>query len=106
MDFHSYNRIIRLDGNYFNYVQPYEYHRTTPSDGINMYAFAIFPEEYQPSGSANLSRLSKITIFLEFTDLLFQNNIIIDPLIVRVYTRNLNILRFISGFGALAFVFG
>lgn len=106
LDFHSYVRVPRFDGNYFNYVQPYDYHRTTPSDGINMYSFSIFPEEYQPSGAANLSRLSRITLNLEFSQALFQDNLILDPLIVRVYTRNLNILRFVSGFAALAFVYG
>ena len=43
-DFHNYTRVMRLSGNYFNYVTPYEFHNTTPSDGINMYSFALFPE--------------------------------------------------------------
>jgi hypothetical protein len=106
LDFNSYNRIIRLDGNYFNYVQPYETHNTTPSDGINMYSFSIFPEEHQPSGSANFSRFSRITMQLEFTDLLVTNGTLFDPLIIKVYTRNLNILRFVSGFAGIAFTYG
>ena len=106
LDFHSYNRVIKLDGNYFNYVQPYETHRTTPSDGINMYSFSAFPEEQQPSGSANLSRLAKITLYMEFSDSLITNNLIFDPLIIRIYTRNLNILRFVSGFSGIAWSYG
>ncbi|QKF93932.1 major capsid protein [Fadolivirus algeromassiliense] len=111
LDFHSYKRIIKLDSNYFNYVQPYETHRTTPSDGINMYAFSIFPEEHQPSGAANLSRLSRITLYMDFAKTAIQTvqddgTIVIDPLIVRIYTRNLNILRFVSGFGATAWTYG
>lgn len=106
MDFHSYTRIRRLDGNYFNYLQPYETHNTTPSDGINMYSFSLFPEEQQPSGSANLSRLDRITLYLEFTSLLISNNLIYDPLIVRIYTRNINVLRFVAGMSGLAFVYG
>jgi hypothetical protein len=106
LDFHSYKRVPRLDGNYFNYVQPYEIHRTTPSDGINVYGFSIFPEESQPSGSANLSRLSRITMYMEFDKRLFMDNEIIDPLNIRIYTRNINILRFVSGFGGLSFTYG
>jgi hypothetical protein len=106
LDFHSYKRVPRLDGNYFNYVQPYETHRTTPSDGINIYGFSLFPEESQPSGSANLSRLSRIAMYMEFDKRLFIDNEIIDPLNIRIYTRNLNILRFTQGMGGLAFVYG
>lgn len=108
LDFHSYKRVIKLDSSYFNYVQPYETHRATPSDGINMYSFSIFPEEHQPSGSANLSRLSRITLYMDFDPVLFDptTKTIIDPLILRIYTRNLNILRIVSGFGGLAFTFG
>lgn len=106
IDFHSYNRVLKLDYHYFNYVQPYESHQRTPSDGINMYAFSIFPEEHQPSGTANLSRLSHIALNLEFDKSLFPDNQIPDVLNVRIYTRNLNILRFISGLSGLAYVYG
>lgn len=108
MDFHSYNRVAKQNGNYFNYVQPYESHYTTPSDGINMYSFAIFPEEAQPSGSANFTRLSRVTLFLDFVQqfLLNENTGLLDPIIFRIYARNVNILRFAGGFGVLAFAYG
>lgn len=106
MDFNSYNRVMRLDGNYFNFVQPYECHNTTPSDGINMYSFSLFAEDSQPSGSANFSRISRMILFLEFMLELATNNVLNDSLIMLVYTRNLNILRIVNGFGALAFVYG
>ena len=106
LDFHSYNRVMRLDGNYFNYLQPYETHHTTPSDGINMYSFSLFPEEQQPSGSANLSRLSRIVLYIEFDASLFPINATPAVLNFRIYTRNINILRFLNGMGALAFVYG
>jgi len=106
IDFNSYNRVFRLDGNYFNFVQPYENHWTTPSDGINMYSFSIFPEELQPSGYANLSAISRIVMTLEFDLGLFTNGVINDPLIVRIYTRNINILRFVNGFSGLMWTYG
>jgi hypothetical protein len=106
MDFHSFTRMMRLDGNYYNYVQPYETHWTIPSDGVNMYSFSVFPEESQPSGSANFSRLSRIVLQLEFDKSLFPAGVSTEQLTVRVYTRNINILRIISGMAGLAFVYG
>lgn len=107
MDFNSYNRVIRLDGNYFNYLQPYATHLATPSDGINVYSFSLFPEEHQPSGSANFSKISRIVMHLELDSTLFDaTGVILDPVNIRIYTRNLNILRFMNGIGGLAWVYG
>lgn len=106
INFNSLVRVAAYDGNYFNYVQPYQTHNTTPSDGINIYTFAIFPEEFQPSGTANFSRISRIILNISFISSIIANNVITDPVIVFVFTRNLNILRIINGFGALAFVYG
>lgn len=105
INFHSYVRSARLDGNYYNYVQPWETHTTTPSDGINMYSFSIFPEDSQPSGSANFSRLSRVTLFLEFAGTI-EGNLLNEPLILRIYVRNLNILRFVSGMAGTAYTYG
>lgn len=106
IDFHSYNRVLKFDGNYFNYLQPYETHHSTPSDGINMYSFSVFPEEQQPSGSANLSKLSRIVLYIEFDDSLFPSNENFIPMNFRIYTRNINILRFLNGLAACAFNYG
>lgn len=105
LDFHSFTRIPRLNYSYFNYVQPYQCHYTTPSDGINVYSFSLFPEEFQPSGSANLSRLSRILLTLEFDPCLNIANENPEVLNVRVYTRSYNILRFFSGVCGLAFTY-
>lgn len=106
MNFHSYERVERLDGNYFNYVQPYQHHNATPSDGINMYSFSIFPEEHQPSGSANMSRLSRVVLFLELDQNIFGDDPENPELVnIRIYIRNLNILRIMSGMGGLAYTY-
>jgi len=47
------DRFCKRDGHYFNYVQPYQHFSCTPSDGINVYSFALRPEEHQPTGSCN-----------------------------------------------------
>lgn len=114
IDFHSYNRVLKLDGDYFNYVQPYQHHNTTPSDGINSYSFALFPEEHQPSGSANFSRLSRATLHMWFGyDVINTCENKDGPKTcakcelfnIRVYNRNMNVLRFANGLAGLAFVY-
>jgi hypothetical protein len=103
MVFHSFDRVERKTGCYFNYVQPYQHHNTTPSDGINMYSFAIAPEEHQPSGTANLGVLSRVMLTLEFNPSLFPEGEDPEELVVRIYTRSTNILRILSGLGGLAY---
>jgi len=98
MDFNSYKRVPRLDSHYFNYVVPRELHQSTPADGINNYGFALFPQENQISGSANLSCISRITLHLEIDPVALAN----DSVTVRIYNRDINILRFVSGFAGLS----
>ena len=44
-------------GEYYNLVQSYQHNRNIPKSGIYSYSFSIFPEELQPSGSLNMSRI-------------------------------------------------
>jgi hypothetical protein len=96
--FETYVRVIELDGAYYNYVQPWEKHNTTPSDGINIYSFALYPEEYQPTGSANLSKIRRLGLELQFVH---PRNYTVTG-----YTTSMNILRFIGGMAGLAFNWG
>ena len=45
------DRFSEREGTYFDLVQPYQHHTKTPDTGINVYSFALRPEEHQPSGS-------------------------------------------------------
>lgn len=101
--FNSYVRIERRDGNYFNYVVPWAAHRNTPSDGINVYSFAQLPEEFQPSGTANFSKLTRVTMNITFDDNLSQdaND---QNIILTAYVTNYNILRFAGGMAGCAFM--
>jgi hypothetical protein len=110
MVINSLDRIIALDGNYFNYVQPFNHHSNTPSDGINMYSFSLFPEEIQPSGSCNFTRIpSTIMTFTidprmaGITQDNSGNTISTDTFRLWIIGVNYNVLRIIGGFGALAF---
>ncbi|CAH6421675.1 Large eukaryotic DNA virus major capsid protein [uncultured virus] len=99
LQFHGYDRVPKLESSYYNYLQPYENYYKTPADGINLYSFSLYPEEFQPSGSANMGILSKILLNLEFNEKSLN-----DVFNIRIYGRNLNILRFIGGYGGLIIV--
>ena len=57
LQLNGHDRFAEQDGLYFNRVQPNQHHTRQPSDGINVYSFALNPEEHQPSGTCNFSRI-------------------------------------------------
>jgi hypothetical protein len=81
-------------------VQPYQHHTNIPAVGINVYSFALKPEEHQPSGSCNFSRIDNATLLLTLT-----NNTVntFNTAQVRIYAVNYNVLRIMSGMGGLAY---
>jgi hypothetical protein len=80
---------------YFQLVQPYQHHEHIPSKkGINVYSFALKPEEHQPSGTCNMSRIDNATLNL---DGIHSDNT------VKVFAVNYNVLRVMSGMGGLAY---
>ena len=58
------DRFSEREGSYFDLVQPYQHHTRNPDSGINCYSFALRPEEHQPSGSCNFSRIDNATLQL------------------------------------------
>ncbi len=60
----GHDRFSQRQGSYFHYVQPYQHHTRIPyeSKGINMYSFSLEPEENQPSGSVNMSRIDNAAL--------------------------------------------
>lgn len=99
----------RLSG-YFNYVQPHCHHTRTPADGINVYAFGLHPEQHQPSGTCNLSRIDTATLNLTLTDPLRNAFGTASPLRIDVsdatlwtFAFNYNILRVLSGMAGVAY---
>ena len=94
------DRFTEREGSYFDKVQPYQHHCRTPSTGINCYSFALRPEEHQPSGTCNFSRIDKATLQLTVS----LNTVIgARTAQVRVYALNYNVLRVMSGMGGLAY---
>jgi Large eukaryotic DNA virus major capsid protein/Major capsid protein N-terminus len=94
------DRFSEREGSYFDRVQPYQHHSRTPSTGINCYSFALRPEEHQPSGTCNFSRIDKATLQLTVS----LNTVLSSRTAqVRVYALNYNVLRVMSGMGGLAY---
>ena len=90
------DRMAPRSGEYFGIVQPYQHHEITPDkfhEGINVYSFAIKPEEHQPSGTLNMSRIDTATLSVASS---ITGNI-------SVYAVNYNVLRILSGMGGLAY---
>ena len=90
------DRFATRRGDYFSIVQPYQHHENTPNkthQGINVYSFALKPEEHQPSGTLNMSRID--------TAILSLSSSVEGTL--NVYAVNYNVLRILSGMGGLAY---
>jgi hypothetical protein len=94
------DRFSEREGTYFDLVQPYQHHTRTPDTGINVYSFALRPEEHQPSGSCNFSRIDNATLQLVLSNATVEGT---KTAKVRVYATNYNVLRIMSGLGGLAY---
>ena len=94
------DRFSEREGSYFDQVQPYQHHTRAPDTGINVYSFALRPEEQQPSGTCNFSRIDNATLQLVLSNAAVSGT---NTAKVRVYARNYNVLRIMSGMGGLAY---
>ena len=94
------DRFSEREGTYFDLVQPFQHHTRHPDTGVNVYSFALRPEEHQPSGTCNFSRIDNATL-----QLVLSNNTVsgTSTAKVRVYATNYNVLRVMSGMGGLAY---
>jgi len=90
------DRFATRQGEYFSLVQPYQHHENTPDmyhKGINVYSFALKPEEHQPSGTLNMSRID--TAVLSLSSRITGT--------IHIFAVNYNVLRILSGMGGLAY---
>lgn len=106
------DRFTVRPGTYFSQTQPYQHHTNIPvnadfsnafsttvannSSNIHVYSFSLKPEEHQPSGTCNFSRID--SAILQLTDGTAGTSTR-----VRVYAVNYNVLRIMSGMGGLAY---
>jgi len=106
------DRFQERDGAYFNYVQPWQHFSNTPADGINVYSFALKPEEHQPSGTCNFSRIDNATLQItlgsqnQAGDSAYLANTLggaNSNSLLNIYTVNYNVLRVMSGMAGAAY---
>jgi hypothetical protein len=106
------DRFQARDGHYFNYVQPFQHWSNTPADGINVYSFALKPEEHQPSGTCNFSRIDNATLLVDvgLRNAAPKDNTYATTFIgsgsgsqINIYTVGYNVLRVMSGMAGVAY---
>jgi hypothetical protein len=90
------DRFKEQAGKYFNQYQPYVYHSGVPYPGIYCYSFALQPEEHQPTGTCNFSRIDNAQVAINM-----KGNYTTQ--LQKMFAVNYNILRIQSGMGGLAF---
>ena len=95
LQLNGHDRFSERIARYFNLVQPYQHHSNIPVTGIYVYSFGLRPEEHQPSGTANMSRIDNATFQMTFKSALFTGG---KQIKVLIYAVNYNVLRIMSGF--------
>ncbi len=95
----GHTRFKERDASYFRICQPQQAGHKIPTKHIYMYSFALNPEEHQPSGTCNFSRLDNA--HLSFDSLNKDSSL--DKQKINVYVLNYNVLRIMSGMGGLAY---
>ena len=100
LQLNGHDRFQERDGSYFNYVQPWQHFSNTPADGINVYSFALKPEDHQPSGTCNFSRIDNATLNVTVED---RNDVSDNDSNLNIYTVNYNVLRVMSGMAGTAY---
>jgi hypothetical protein len=105
------DRFKERPGEYFRLVQTYDHHTRTPNNFIYVYSFALRPEEHQPSGTCNFSRIdsAQLDFFLRNTST-GPGNLDSSPLenytdlpSYSLYAPCYNILRIMGGMAGLSF---
>ena len=93
LQLNGHDRFSEQTGKYFNYVMPHMCHTRSPLAGINVYSFALNPEEHQPSGTCNFSRIDNATLKVTLA----------EDAPLWVFAVNYNVLRIMSGMGGVAY---
>lgn len=104
------NRWEEREGRYFRLVQPFQHHTNVPDKFIYCYSFAAQPQDIQPSGTCNFSRIDSTVLELTLDGRLFygpssaSNTDGNSACTVLIFARNWNVLRFKYGLGGVRFL--
>ena len=108
LQLNGHDRMAARDGSYFSLVQPYQHHTnvpagTTRSSNINVYSFALKPEDHQPSGTCNMSRIDNATLHVTAKPADGANRPTGIDKDLYIFAVNYNVLRIMGGMGGLAY---
>ena len=99
LQLNGHDRFDTREGSYFRLVQPFQHHTRIPEKNIYVYSFAVKPEEHQPSGTCNFSRIDNATLKLKLT----PEAVAKADSKVKIFATSVNVLRILSGMGGLAY---
>jgi len=99
LQLNGHDRFAARKASYFRTCQPIQAGHKVPSKHIYCYSFALKPEEHQPSGTCNFSRIDNAKMI--FVNVAGGRASSAQNL--TVYAVNYNVLRIMSGMGGLAY---
>lgn len=102
LKFNGNDRFYIRNKEYFENLQVYKYHSGTGRKGLYVYSFSLKPEDEQPSGTCNMSRISEQQFYLN----IYQTNNTLrtsDKFDLHLYAPNYNIFRIMGGIGSIVF---
>ena len=94
------DRMKAQSGEYFNSVQAHQHHSGSPMPGVYSYSFALKPEEHQPTGTCNFSRIDNAQVAVTLKDTATEGS---TTTAMSLFAVNYNVLRVQSGMGGLSF---
>lgn len=99
LQLNGHERFAERPGTYFQLTQAYQHHTRVPTTSFaGLYSFCISPEEHQPSGALNMSRVDNAQIQFQMSEKSKGQKGSFF-----IYAVNYNVLRILSGMGGLAF---
>lgn len=97
--FNNSQRVQTRPGSFFRLVQPYQYHTNVPGDKggsfIYNWSYCVDPEDIQPTGGANHSRIDNVNIELNLDPRIFTPAA--PTADITLIGRNKNLLRYKFG---------
>jgi hypothetical protein len=98
LQLNGHDRFSVRNSDYFRLVQNFQHHTNVPSKHIYTYSFALSPEEHQPSGTCNFSRIDNAVM-----QLAYDTSLTVAASKIKMFAVNYNVLRIMSGMGGLAY---
>lgn len=94
----GFDREIDYDKQFYSNIQSLQHHNSIAPNGVFIYSFSLFPNDFQPSGSCNLFKIDDFSIDITVEPISYNK-----PANVRLYAVSYNILNIKNGIIKLLF---